>query len=94
MLLKVILFQGREAEGLVPSLGLGGPPCPSLLSLQLQQHKDEDLSSLAQVSEGGGHEDPHGTSPCTRNSSDMGGQHRNKMWWGHGLSLGPEEGRT
>ncbi|MXQ84372.1 hypothetical protein E5288_WYG020757 [Bos mutus] len=46
--LKVILFWGGEAEGLVPSLGLGGPPCPSLLSPQLQQHKDEDLSSLAQ----------------------------------------------
>lgn len=29
-------------------------------SPQLQQHKDEDLSSLAQVSELGGSEDPHG----------------------------------
>lgn len=73
MLLKVIFFQGGEAEGLVPALGLGGPPCPSPLSLQLQQHKDEDLSSLAQVSECGGHEDPHGTCPFTRNSSDVAG---------------------
>jgi len=40
---------------------------------RLQQHKDEDLSSLAQVSELGGWEDPHGNPPLTRNSNDVGG---------------------
>ncbi|XP_045743679.2 MLX-interacting protein isoform X2 [Mirounga angustirostris] len=40
---------------------------------RLQQHKDEDLSSLAQVSELRGWEDPHGNPPLTRNNNDVGG---------------------
>ncbi|KAK2502282.1 hypothetical protein MC885_013782 [Smutsia gigantea] len=52
---------------------------------RLQQHRDEDLSSLAQVSAFGGHRDPHGTvpSPLTRGGNDLGALMDDDMLYWH-----------